>query len=449
MAASVQGHIVEQRHELMVCLTGGIPIWRKAHFIKPSISSIDGPTIKLPSLSPMPIWPLEVVFSGWMDPIKKWKTWVDKLESKYHSFWKKVGIYEAIKASPCIIHDDSDLIFGLAERWCSETNTPFLPWGEATITLEDLLILGGFSVLGSPVPLESPELVDIENPFISFTTNNHCQWLTMFMDEGTESEHIAFLSLWLSRFVFPGNVLDHIGNHVFRIAIYLARGTRLALAPAVLASIYRDMGLLKASMADSTQIKDGSFLSFALWSPLCYIQVWAWERLPILRPKPNFMNETMDNWSIPKLYKEKEDWVVGYDLDSELESLARCLRPSKLVWIDCQEPNNAYRVAMQFGLDQDLPGWISWDNISRDIAWYNFTRPLSYDNWLYLPSRLSESDVTARYLEWWRKIVLCPVDDFKNVVKRQRSSRVPRYRPDKLMKLSFGKVAIWYQIPVR
>lgn len=144
----------------------------------------------------------------------------------------------------------------------------------------------------------------------------------------------------------------------------------------------------------------------------------------------------MDNWSIPKLYKEKEDWVVGYDLDSELESLARCLRPSKLVWIDCQEPNNAHRVAMQFGLD--LPGWISWDNISRDIAWYNFTRPLSYDNWLYLPSRLSESDVTARYLEWWRKIVLCPVDDFKNVVKRQRSSRVPRYRPDKLMKLKTG-----------
>ncbi|CAA3027301.1 Hypothetical predicted protein [Olea europaea subsp. europaea] len=225
----------------------------------------------------------------------------------------------------------------------------------------------------------------------------------MFMDKGTESEHIAFLSLWLSRFVFPGNVPDHIGNHVFWIAIYLARGTRLALAPAVLASIYRDMGLLKASMADSTQIKDGSFLSFALWSPLCYIQVWAWERLPILRPKPNFM---------------------------------KCLRPSKLVWIDCQEPNNAHRVAMQFGLD--LPGWISWDNISRDIAWYNFTRPLSYDNWLYLPSRLSESDVTARYLEWWRKIVLCPVDDFKNVVKRQRSSRVPRYRPDKLMKLKTG-----------
>ncbi|CAI9760432.1 unnamed protein product [Fraxinus pennsylvanica] len=73
--SSVQGTIVEQRHELMVSPTGGIPTWRKAHFIKPSVSSIDGPPMKLPSLSPMPIWPLEVVFSGWMDPIKKWKTW--------------------------------------------------------------------------------------------------------------------------------------------------------------------------------------------------------------------------------------------------------------------------------------------------------------------------------------------------------------------------------------
>ncbi|CAI9760433.1 unnamed protein product [Fraxinus pennsylvanica] len=227
----------------------------------------------------------------------------------------------------------------------------------------------------------------------------------MFMDKGTESEHIAFLSLWLSRFVFPGNEQDHIGNHVFWIAIYLARGTRFVLAPAVLASIYRDVGLFKASMADSTQ-------RMAAFYPLPFgeLRLARWKGLKKLdignvRPAINYAGETflwrpyalaVHNWSIPKLYKEKEDWVVGNDIDSELESLARCLRPYKLVWIDCQEPYNPHRVAMQFGLDQDLPGWISRDNISRDIAWYNFTGPLSYDNWIYLLSRLSESDVTAQ-----------------------------------------------------
>ncbi|KAL2472985.1 uncharacterized protein Fot_48721 [Forsythia ovata] len=298
------------------------------------------------------------------------------------------------------------------------------------------------------------------------------------MDNGSESEHVAFLSLWLSRYVFPGNEPDQIGNHIFRIAIYLARGTRLALAPAVLASIYRDMGLLRASMVASTQMEDfDSFLALTLWSPLCYVQIWAWERLLRLHPKPNFMNagelrlarwkglkksdignvrpaidyagETflwrpyalaVDNWSIPKLYKEKEEWVVGKDLDCEFESLARCLRVCKLVGVDCEEPYNPHRVAMQFGLDQDLPGWVSRDNTSREMAWQKFCRPLSDDELLYLPPRLSESDVTTRYLEWWRKRVICPANDFKGVVKRQRSSRLP-YNPLKQLKTGSSPLA--------
>ncbi|CAN6934080.1 unnamed protein product [Brassica oleracea] len=39
-------------------------------------------------------------------------------------------------------------------KWCPETNSFVFPWDEATITLEDVMVLLGFSVLGSPV-LES------------------------------------------------------------------------------------------------------------------------------------------------------------------------------------------------------------------------------------------------------------------------------------------------------
>ncbi|KAL0353625.1 UNVERIFIED_CONTAM: hypothetical protein Sangu_0943800 [Sesamum angustifolium] len=44
---------------------------------------------------------------------------------------------------------------------------------------------------------------------------------------------------------------------------------------------------------------------------------------------------------------------------------------------------------------------------------------------LYLPPRLSESDVTIQYLEWWRRAVLCPVDAIKGLVKQRRSPRKP------------------------
>ncbi|CAN7008425.1 unnamed protein product [Brassica oleracea var. botrytis] len=40
------------------------------------------------------------------------------------------------------------------KKWCPETNSFVFPWDEARITLEDVMVLLGFSVLGSPV-LES------------------------------------------------------------------------------------------------------------------------------------------------------------------------------------------------------------------------------------------------------------------------------------------------------
>ncbi|KAJ7014971.1 hypothetical protein NC653_004305 [Populus alba x Populus x berolinensis] len=44
-----------------------------------------------------------------------------------------------------------DVIFGLLEYWCPETNTLVFPWGEATITLEDIASLVGLPVLREPV----------------------------------------------------------------------------------------------------------------------------------------------------------------------------------------------------------------------------------------------------------------------------------------------------------
>lgn len=53
-------------------------------------------------------------------------------------------------------------------------------------------------------------------------------------------------------YVFLGaSYLMH--TRVFSIAIHFAMGTRIALAPAVLASVYRDLGLLKGKIVASNQ----------------------------------------------------------------------------------------------------------------------------------------------------------------------------------------------------
>ncbi|KAM3308316.1 hypothetical protein P3S67_010060 [Capsicum chacoense] len=457
----------DERQDSMVSPSGGIPQLRKAHFLKPIVSSSEGPNLKLPSLpfSSESEWPLKVSFNGCRHRQNKWKKWIETMESVYHSKWKAAGIYEAIKGSVYKVHTYEGLIFGLAERWCSETNTFIFPWGEATVTLEDMMILGGFSVLGDSVlsPLQSPELIQIKEnlekthrDLIRLKADNHTWWLNLFMNRGRDYEHEAFLSLWLSRFVFPGNGYDKIGSHVFPLAINLARGTLLKLA------------MLTASPNEPSSNGNDEdrldILEFSLWAPLFFVQVWAWERLLPLRPEQvqnyNMLSgvrierwhnvkqkdvinvrtvidssgETfqwrpyalaVEGWVIPKFYKENEEWarVEGKNVDQELESLVRCFRVSDLVGFDCQEPYRPNRVAMQFGYDQDFPKWIPRSPSTPEFAWYNYSRPSNSDFRLYDPPRLSESDVTIEYLKWWRKEVLSLADAFKGVSQVRRSQR--------------------------
>ncbi|KAH0651503.1 hypothetical protein KY284_031415 [Solanum tuberosum] len=450
---------IVEREELLVSSLGGIPQRRVARFLDPVAASTEGPNLKPPSI-PFPSeseWPLKVSFhgcNGWRDQQMKWKEWVETMEAIHHPVWKAAGIYGALKNSIYRVHTDENLIFGLVERWSCETNSFMFPWGEATVSLEDMMILGGFSVLGDSVksPLQSPELVEIEEylenarrELIGLKTNNHCRWLNYFMNSGKDYEHKAFLSLWLSRFVFPCK----IGAPVFSISVSLARGMRLALAPAVLASIYRDLGSLKQAMIMASSEVPGrngdrfDIHKLSLWSPLFFVQIWAWERMVSLQPEraQNYkivsgvrigrwhnvkqtgvinVRTTIDSsgefflwrpyalavegWSIPKFYKDKEEWTIvgGQNLDQEMESFVQCLRVSELVGLDCQEPYRPNRVAMQFGYDQDFPKWIPRSPSSPELAWYNYSRHIDSDLRLYYPSRLFEPDVTTQYLKWWR-----------------------------------------------
>ncbi|KAJ0089471.1 hypothetical protein Patl1_13459 [Pistacia atlantica] len=151
------------------------------------------------------------------------------------------------------IKRNDDLVLGLVERWCLETKSFIFSWSKATLTLEDLMI-AGYSMLGSLVfvPVETYELKDLEeklnqarSELNKSTRKNpeHSVWMKKFMDSGSKIEHEAFLALWFSRFVLsPYNL---IVKSIFLIAVCLARGTRIALALVVLASIYKDLSSLK------------------------------------------------------------------------------------------------------------------------------------------------------------------------------------------------------------
>ncbi|KAK4439833.1 protein MAINTENANCE OF MERISTEMS [Sesamum alatum] len=445
--------VMEERAEFMVSPTGGNASLKTAHFLVPSVTSIDGP-VAAPSLSSAATYkdlPFKVNYLGWRYPQETWTTWVDQMHSLHHLTWKRTGILDAIMNSTFTIHRHGDLIFVFVEKWCPATNSFVFPWGEATVTLEDMMVLGGFSVLGESVfsPPGNRETEETEKKLLNARSRisrskakkaDQARWMTKFMDSQSEIEHEAFLAYWLSRFVFPF-WRDTIGRSVVSIAVHLARGNRIALAPAVLASIYKSLTLLKTAVNAARKSGTKEF-EVRVSAPLALVQVWIWERFPSLRPMPNPVGRNeprLARWHNLKksgtedilfkidtaagnfqwrpyatslgnrtMYMDNGRWeLVNSKLDEDIEGLVRCLRTSELVSPEagCIEQYLPHRVAMQFGMDQDLPGHVGRVNVNPAIAWRNYSRPIA-DTKLYIPPRLSERQVTTRYLKWWKNLVL-------------------------------------------
>ncbi|XP_010492860.1 PREDICTED: uncharacterized protein LOC104770178 [Camelina sativa] len=294
--------IIEEREELMVSSDdngGKARCLRKAHFLKPFSTSIDGSVTvaKLPrhedqrrSDTSLQLETSRDFFSGFWFAERHFVSWLGKMEALYKPIWKKAGIFEAIKASTYNITKSPSLIFSVSEKWCSDTKSFIFPWGEATITLEDVTVLLGFSVLGSPAfaPLQTSEMRASAAKLEKFRLKKAIRgervslrsWKSIFFGRGDQMEHEAFLVLWLSFFVFPARSRRCISKHVIPIAVRLARGERIALAPTVLAALYKDLGQL------SDFVRGKCVGKVNLRSLFKLVQVWAWERFRNIRPMP-------------------------------------------------------------------------------------------------------------------------------------------------------------------
>ncbi|KAK7387063.1 hypothetical protein VNO78_27553 [Psophocarpus tetragonolobus] len=445
--------IIEVKEKLMVSpLSGENPIHRTGYFIKPCMEESEilphsmffsGRTASSTSGSDHAKL-LKVKYNGWHYPNEEWNTWVKQMQHKYEYIWIKAGIDQAIKASTFQIPKSEELILELAQRWCSKTNTFVFPWGEATITLEDMKVCWGYSVMGEPLSslLVSDEEKEIDEElnqeFKMFFKSrakraDHNPWMNHFMRNKRKVEHEAFLCCWLSRFVLRGTSYRSILNVAFPIAIHLARGTRLALAPVILASIYRDLSLLNNKIRIATAVK----LEVILWAPFQLVQVWALERFPALQPHPHVIEKGQllvakwhklkmlkhDNLTLIldsfragndfiwrpyknspalQLYNENDMWVCkNPNFDDELESFARCLRVSELVYrqeyIEQYCPN---RVALQFGLDQDIPGIVTHYN---ENPWKSYSQQVIDTNLYTALCASHQPNVTSRYYHWWKQ----------------------------------------------
>ncbi|XP_076908912.1 uncharacterized protein LOC143565988 [Bidens hawaiensis] len=214
------------------------------------------------------------------------------------------------------------------------------------------------------------------------------------------------------------------------------------MAPAVLATLYRDLHFLQNAILD---VQQGitSTVVHEVFSPMYYIQVWILERFTygispsihnILNGETRLhrwagANKAIDtdnlehdarieyfvwrpcakdnNHFISRRVYDKY-WLWRRINNEEVESYARCLRACKLVGLDIIQDYSPHRVCRQFGYDQDIPA--DFIQIEDNIdAWVDYSTPLLKGS-VYIPSRDFKGRVSARYEEWWRKDPVSPPD---------------------------------------
>ena len=121
--------------------------------------------------------------------------------------------------------------------------------GPITITLADVYMLTGLRITGPMQPYEllvagSKKLAKISNctGWTSYIQNHIRNESTV-----SEKEHVAFLNMWLERFIFYGSSCGPTYNHKL-LAEHQAVGTEIPLGKYLLGSAYHLMHQVAAQL---------------------------------------------------------------------------------------------------------------------------------------------------------------------------------------------------------
>ncbi|CAL9006442.1 unnamed protein product [Prunus brigantina] len=224
---------------------------------------------------------------------KGWSEWVDR-ELKNPStrdILSRAGVLEAIFASKaCDIHIEAMTLRHLVRRWSTETHTFICSWGEFTPTLEDAANIFRLPLCGSQDPfhisLTPEDGLKLETlrrgaPTSPSTSLRFSNWIQFFgnSDRDEPCRLAAFVSLWLGRFLFCDFSQDCLHGRVFPLALVIARGSMIPLAPMFLGHLYRlldQVQFLEKEAAGTMAVEtfaNSSFLQIFLWERFKGIEV--------------------------------------------------------------------------------------------------------------------------------------------------------------------------------
>ncbi|CAN1184350.1 Serine/threonine-protein phosphatase 7 long form homolog [Linum perenne] len=166
----------------------------------------------------------------------------------------------------------------MIERWRPETSTFHLPFGECTITLEDIAYITGLPVDGEAVTRPIPS----QNSWLK----DNFSWLSPDADDTTVEQYArAYILSMFGQFMFCERTGSVVHAYYLTVLRDWEAASRFSWGSAVLSVLYREMS--KAVLGiNATSSPRGDLGGWAT-----IVQIWTYERISFLAPVPRAPSE--------------------------------------------------------------------------------------------------------------------------------------------------------------
>jgi len=179
-----------------------------------------------------------------------------------------MGIFDLVQLSRQGPKYHSEMIIAALHFWNPSTRSLHLKYGMLTPTLLDVAGLTGLKPIGQTFDPDghiSELSFDFSRPaYGNFILDHH----VTSSPEVSETEHIAFLTYWLSMYIFCSRSLQ-IPKKFTTLAIQLHEGRDICLAKLILGSLYEH---LNQAVASIKEFQSGG--SLIIPGPVWLFQLW-------------------------------------------------------------------------------------------------------------------------------------------------------------------------------
>ena len=187
-------------------------------------------------------WNTKTPFRNWPKVPKGWRNWFCWISEKKGGDWELYDLNHCLTLSLSGMERNDSLLIYASYFWSNALIAFVFGHGPMTITLADVYMLTDLRITGSMQPYEywsdgSKKLAKISD------CTGWASYILNHIEDGpavSEREYMAFLNMWLEKFIFYGSSCGLTYNHKL-MAEHLASGKDIPLGKYLLGAAYHLM----------------------------------------------------------------------------------------------------------------------------------------------------------------------------------------------------------------